>query len=113
MTFTYTVSYDNPNTSTVETPPTSMSNSYSIKNTTTSTSPMFTLGNGYGTPTTSYNYVVDKYGGSEISAVPSGNLPITATGSGYSWSNDYAMNGFMRKRCRASYNLDSTNHWFW
>ena len=66
MTFTYTVSYDNPNTSTVEKAPTAMSNSYSIKNTTTSTSPMFTLGDGYGTPTTSYNYVVNKYDGSEV-----------------------------------------------
>ena len=59
MTFTYTVSYDNPNTSTVEKAPTAMSNSYSIKNTTTSTSPMFTLGRWLWNPTTSYNAVIN------------------------------------------------------
>ncbi|PNZ59050.1 hypothetical protein CD110_08325, partial [Staphylococcus casei] len=95
--FTYTVTYDNPNTTTVEKLPRNASSSYSIKNSTTSTSPMFTLGSGYGRPTTAYNYIAD-YSGKQISAVPSGNLTVSKVGSGYSWSNDYAMNGHYAKQ---------------
>ena len=50
MTFTYTVTYDNPATTTVERP--TLSNSYAIYNTGTTNQTMFTLGSAYGTPST-------------------------------------------------------------
>ena len=61
MTFTYTVTYDNPATTTVE-KPTALNNSYAIYNTGTSYQTMFTLGNGYGTPSSATNYITDSTG---------------------------------------------------
>ncbi|MEJ7448175.1 hypothetical protein, partial [Staphylococcus epidermidis] len=61
MTFTYTVTYDNPATTTVE-KPTTLTNGYSIYNTGSSNQTMFTLGNGYGTPSSATSYITDSTG---------------------------------------------------
>ena len=49
VTFTYTVTYDNPETPAVE-KPAALSSGYSIYNSGTSTQTMFTLGKGFGSP---------------------------------------------------------------
>ena len=103
MTFTYTVTYDNPETTTVE-KPTQLSSGYSIYNTGTSYQTMFTLGNGYGTPSSATNYITDSTG-AKISNPKANETPIVKQGNGYTWANGYQMNGYQAKQ---GYGLTTT-----
>ncbi|MBZ4265471.1 accessory Sec-dependent LPXTG-anchored adhesin, partial [Streptococcus pneumoniae] len=62
LTFTYTVTYVNPNTRALENL-SRMSYGYSIYNAGTSTQTMLTLGRGLGKPSVVKNYITDKDGG--------------------------------------------------
>ena len=103
MTFTYTVTYDNPATKTVEIP-TALSNSYAIYNTGTTYQTMFTLGSAYGTPSTATSYITDSTG-AQLSNPKANTTNINKQGSGYSWANGYQMNGFQAKQ---GYGLTTT-----
>ncbi|ECO1693826.1 hypothetical protein XO42_17475, partial [Listeria monocytogenes] len=103
MTFTYTVTYDNPATTTVE-KPTALSNSYAIYNTGTTYQTMFTLGSAYGTPSTVTNYITDSTG-AQVSKPIANTTNINKQGSGYTWANGYQMNGYQAKQ---GYGLTTT-----
>ncbi|MGJ8370319.1 KxYKxGKxW signal peptide domain-containing protein, partial [Staphylococcus capitis] len=103
MTFTYTVTYDNPATTTVE-KPTALSNSYAIYNTGTTYQPMFTLGSAYGTPSTATSYITDSTG-AQVSNPRANTTNINKQGSGYTWANGYQMNGSQAKQ---GYGLTTT-----
>ena len=74
VTFTYTVTYDNPETSTVE-KPAALSPGYSIYNAGTSTQEMFTLGKGFGTPSNVTSYITDSQG-NQITNPKANTTPI-------------------------------------
>ncbi|MEZ7646010.1 accessory Sec-dependent serine-rich glycoprotein adhesin [Streptococcus parasanguinis] len=94
LTFVYTITYDNPATSTVEIP-SKLSNSYAIYNSGTSRQTMLTLGSGLGTPSSVKNYITDSKG----NLVTTYNTSdITTQGSGYTWGNGGQMNGFQAKK---------------
>ncbi|MEX3496855.1 KxYKxGKxW signal peptide domain-containing protein, partial [Staphylococcus warneri] len=103
MTFTYTVTYDNPATTTVE-KPTTLPNGYSIYNTGSSNQTMFTLGNGYGTPSSATSYITDSTG-AKVSNPAANTTPMVKRGNGYTWSNGYQMNGYQAKQ---GYGLTTT-----
>ncbi|WP_447556773.1 KxYKxGKxW signal peptide domain-containing protein, partial [Staphylococcus epidermidis] len=103
MTFTYTVTYDNPATTTVERP-TALSNSYAIYNTGTTNQTMFTLGSAYGTPSTATSYITDSTG-AQVSNPRANTTNINKQGSGYTWANGYQMNGAQAKQ---GYGLTTT-----
>ena len=103
MTFTYTVTYDNPATTTVE-KPTSLKDGYAIYNTGTSYQTMFTLGNGYGTPSSATSYITDSTG-AKVSNPVAGTTPMVQQGRGYTWADGYQMNGFQAKK---GYGLTTT-----
>ncbi|MCT2317020.1 KxYKxGKxW signal peptide domain-containing protein, partial [Staphylococcus epidermidis] len=103
MTFTYTVTYDNPATTTVE-KPTSLKDGYAIYNTGTSYQTMFTLGNGYGTPSSATSYITDSTG-AKVSNPVAGTTPMVQQGRGYTWAAGYQMNGFQAKK---GYGLTTT-----
>ena len=94
LTFVYTITYDNPATSTVEIP-SKLSNSYAIYNSGTSRQTMLTLGSGLGTPSGVKNYITDSKG----NLVTTYNTSdITTQGSGYTWGNGGQMNGYQAKQ---------------
>ena len=103
VTFTYTVTYDNPETPTVE-KPSVLSNGYSIYNTGTKTQTMFTLGKGFGSPSNVTNYITDSQG-NQITNPKANTTPIVKQGDGFTWANGYQMNGFQVKQ---GYGLTST-----
>ena len=103
VTFTYTVTYDNPETPTVE-KPSVLSNGYSIYNTGTTTQTMFTLGKGFGSPSNVTNYITDSQG-NQITNPKANTTPIMKQGDGFTWANGYQMNGFQVKQ---GYGLTST-----
>ena len=103
VTFTYTVTYDNPETPTVE-KPSVLSNGYSIYNTGTTTQTMFTLGKGFGSPSSVTNYITDSQG-NQITNPKANTTPIMKQGDGFTWANGYQMNGFQVKQ---GYGLTST-----
>ncbi|WP_373115588.1 accessory Sec-dependent serine-rich glycoprotein adhesin, partial [Streptococcus sp. oral taxon 431] len=93
MTFVYTVTYDNPTTSTVEYP--SLDMNYAIYNTRTSNGSMFTLGSGFGTPSNVKNYITDS-SGKKVRDYNTSTM--TQEGNGYSWGDGAQMNGFMANK---------------
>ena len=103
VTFTYTVTYDNPETPTVE-KPSVLSNGYSIYNTGTTTQTMFTLGKGFGSPSNVTNYITDSQG-NQIPNPKANTTLIVKQGDGFTWANGYQMNGFQVKQ---GYGLTST-----
>ncbi|WP_155115601.1 accessory Sec-dependent serine-rich glycoprotein adhesin, partial [Streptococcus salivarius] len=94
VTFTYTVTYDNPATATLELP-TKLGTNHAIYNTGTSNQTMFTLGSGFGIPSNVANYITDSKGNKVISYNTS---TVTKEGNGYSWGNGAQMNGFQAKK---------------
>jgi len=96
VTFTYTVTYDNPETPTVE-KPSVLSNGYSIYNTDTTTQTMFTLGKGFGTPSDVTTYITDE-SGKQITNPRANVTSVFKRESGFSWSNGFQMNGFQAKK---------------
>ena len=94
VTFTYTVTYDNPATATLELP-TKLGTNHAIYNTGTSNQTMFTLGSGFGIPSNVANYITDSKGNKVISYNTS---TVTKEGKGYSWGNGAQMNGFQAKK---------------
>ena len=103
VTFTYTVTYDNPETSTVE-KPAALSPGYSIYNAGTSTQEMFTLGKGFGTPSNVTSYITDSQG-NQITNPKANTTPIVKQGDGFTWANGIQMNGYQAKQ---GYGLTST-----
>ena len=95
LTFVYTITYDNPATSTVEKAPAKVRNNHTIYNTGTSRQTMFTLGSGLGTPSKVKNYITDPNGNVKISYNES---DATRQGSGYTWGNGAQMNGYQAKQ---------------
>ena len=92
LTFTYTITYDNPNTSNVEKPGGS---SGAIYNTITSMGTMFTLGSGYGTPSSVDSYLTDTNGNELPSPAPKSNTSIESQGqNGYTWANNAQLTPF-------------------
>ena len=96
MTFTYTVTYDNPATPNIEVPK-KLRDNHAIYNTGTSTQTMFTLGSGFGKPSNVTNYITDSNGNKVASPKPN-STPIVERGNGYTWSDGFQMNGFQAKR---------------
>ena len=96
VTFTYTVTYDNPETSTVE-KPAALSPGYSIYNAGTSTQEMFTLGKGFGTPSNVTSYITDSQG-NQITNPKANTTPIVKQGDGFTWANGIQMNGYQAKQ---------------
>ncbi|RHN27069.1 accessory Sec-dependent LPXTG-anchored adhesin [Streptococcus parasanguinis] len=103
VTFTYTVTYDNPETPTVE-KPAALAPGYSIYNSGTSTQTMFTLGKGFGSPSNVTSYITDSQG-NQVSNPKANTTPIVKQGDGFTWANGYQMNGFQVKQ---GYGLTST-----
>ena len=103
VTFTYTVTYDNPETSTVE-KPAALAPGYSIYNSGTSTQTMFTLGKGFGSPSNVTSYITDSQG-NQVSNPKANTTPIVKQGDGFTWANGYQMNGSQVKK---GYGLTST-----
>ena len=87
MTFTYTVTYDNPATTTVERP-TALSNSYAIYNTGTTNQTMFTLGSAYGTPS-QRQVILPIQQVLKLVIQEQNTTNINKQGSGYTWANGY------------------------
>ncbi|WP_148131273.1 accessory Sec-dependent serine-rich glycoprotein adhesin, partial [Streptococcus sp. HMSC056C01] len=90
MTFVYTVTYDNPATSTLEKP--SLNNNYTIYNTRTSKGSMFTLGNGFGTPSSVENSITDSNG--KVIRKFNSSTITNEGNNGYSWGDGAQLNGF-------------------
>ncbi|HIH2946140.1 TPA: accessory Sec-dependent serine-rich glycoprotein adhesin, partial [Streptococcus pneumoniae] len=94
LTFTYTVTYVNPNTRALGNI-SRMRLGYSIYNSGTSTQTMLTLGSGLGKPSGVENYITNKNGG----RVQRYNIStMTTQGSGYTWANGAQMNGWQAKQ---------------
>ena len=103
VTFTYAVTYDNPETSTVE-KPAALAPGYSIYNSGTSTQTMFTLGKGFGSPSNVTSYITDSQG-NQITNSKANTTPIVKQGDGFTWANGIQMNGYQAKQ---GYGLTST-----
>ena len=103
LTFVYTTSYDNPATSTVE-KPSALSSGYAIYNTGTTFQKMFTLGTGLTPPTSVTTYITNSDGTQRTTPSPY-TTPVTTDNGGYSWGQNFQMNGFQAKN---GYGLTST-----
>ena len=103
LNFVYTVTYVNPATSTLGNI-SKMSPGYSIYNSGTSTQTMFTLGKGLTPPTTVTTYITNSDGTQRTTPSPN-PTPVTTDGGGYSWGQNFQMNGFQAKN---GYGLTST-----
>jgi len=103
LNFVYTVSYVNPATSTLGNI-SKMSPGYSIYNTGTSTQTMFTLGTGLTPPTSVTTYITNSDGTQRTTPSPY-TTPVTTDNGGYSWGQNFQMNGFQAKN---GYGLTST-----
>ncbi|MBS6886125.1 MAG: accessory Sec-dependent serine-rich glycoprotein adhesin, partial [Streptococcus salivarius] len=107
LTFVYTISYDNPATSTVE-KQTKVGTNHTLYNTGTSKQTMFTLGKGLGTPSSVTSYLTDSSGNkfTNNNRLKDSTTPITTNGTGnYTWSNGAQMIGYFAKQ---GYGLTST-----
>ena len=107
LTFVYTISYDNPATSTVE-KQTKVGTNHTLYNTGTSKQTMFTLGKGLGTPSSVTSYLTDSSGNkfTNNNRLKDSTTPITTNGTGnYTWSNGAQMTGYFAKQ---GYGLTST-----
>ena len=107
LTFVYTISYDNPATSTVE-KQTSVGTNHTLYNTGTSRQTMFTLGEGLGTPSSVTSYLTDSSGAkfTNKNKLKDSTTPITTNGNGnYTWGNGAQMTGYFAKQ---GYGLTST-----
>ena len=108
LTFVYTISYDNPTTSTVEKQ--NVGFNHTLYNTGTSRQTMFTLGKGLGTPSPSSvtSYLTDSSGKkfTNNNRLKDATTPITTNGTGnYTWGNGGQMIGYF---ARQGYGLTST-----
>lgn len=93
LNFTYYVSYDNPNTATVE-KPSDIALSANIKNTNDSLQTMLNLGSGYGQPSSvTQSITTAGYTTTNESKITPATTPMQSNGSGYYWQGLPAMNG--------------------
>ncbi|EIF35882.1 accessory Sec-dependent serine-rich glycoprotein adhesin, partial [Streptococcus sp. SK140] len=94
MTFVYTITFDNPATTSTVEKPTNLPDGYPLYNTGTSRQTMFTLGSGFGAPSDVENYITNSSG----KVVTKYNTSTTTTqGSGYSWGNGGMLMGRQAK----------------
>lgn len=92
LNFTYYVSYDNPNTATVEVAP--LNRSLNVKNTNDSLKAMLNLGSGYGQPSAvTQSITTAGYTTTNESKITPATTPMQSNGSGYYWQGLPAMNG--------------------
>ncbi|WP_414052142.1 KxYKxGKxW signal peptide domain-containing protein [Macrococcus animalis] len=107
--FTYSVSYDNPDTTTVEKPINAISGS--VSDTSQTTSSMIKLGSGYTAPTSTTPVTTSIVSSTGTTQLAGGQTPFSpATGGGYSWSNDVFMNSFYANQGSAIQTTFTLNH---
>ncbi|MFC6293611.1 KxYKxGKxW signal peptide domain-containing protein, partial [Macrococcus epidermidis] len=107
--FTYSVSYDNPDTTSVEKPINAISGS--VSDTSQTASPMIKLGSGYTAPTSTTPVTTSIVSSTGTTQLAGGQTPFSpATGGGYSWSNDVFMNSFYANQGSAIQTTFTLNH---
>ncbi|PNZ81144.1 KxYKxGKxW signal peptide domain-containing protein, partial [Staphylococcus microti] len=96
LTFQYTVSYDNPNTTAIE--QTNIPTSASITSSHDSLLPMLHLGNGYGTPSSVTGGVTEPgYNGTYKQRPAPSTSAVTSSGNGNYWWDAPVLTGYFAK----------------